>query len=177
MVGTAALKPDENGKYDKTILTITENGFGKRTDPSKFPLRGRGGKGVICHKLTEKTGALARLGAVSEEDDIFLITDGGTLIRTRVAQISETGRATSGVIVMRLNDGAKVQGFQSISDEDIDEIEETAEISEEEEAKLSEAQEIGDAGEEETEDAGEEDDDLDEEDDAEDEEEDDEGDA
>ena len=136
VVGTAALKPDENGAYDKTILTITQNGFGKRTDPSKFPLRGRGGKGVICHKLTAKTGALARLGAVSEDEDIFLITDGGTLIRTRVAQISETGRAASGVIVMRLSDGAKVQGFQSITNEDLETAEETAELTAEEEAVL-----------------------------------------
>ncbi len=138
IVGTAAVKPDEEGKYDRAILTITSRGFGKCTAAELFPLRGRGGKGVICHKLTEKTGSLAGIGAVAYDDDILLITDGGTLIRTQVAQLSMTGRSTSGVIVMRLSSDAKIQGFQRLEKEEA-ELEETPEISAEEEAKLNEA--------------------------------------
>ncbi|MBR6530407.1 MAG: DNA gyrase subunit A [Clostridia bacterium] len=135
LVGSAVVKPDENGNYDRSILTITSRGFGKRTDPSMFPLRSRGGKGVICHKLSAKNGSLAGIAAVADDDDILLITDGGTLIRTEVCQISVTGRATGGVIVMRLAADATLIGFQRLEKEDA-ELEETPEMSAEEEQAL-----------------------------------------
>jgi len=118
VVGCLSIKPDENGSYSKSLLTLTENGFGKRCDFSLFAEKGRGGKGMRCHKLTEKTGALAGIAAVEETDDVMLMTDGGMLIRTVVAQISMSGRSASGVIVMRLADGSKIIGFERIKREE-----------------------------------------------------------
>ncbi len=119
VVGCLSIKPDgENGAYRKALLTLTENGFGKRCDFSLFAEKGRGGKGMRCHKLTEKTGVLAGIAAVEETDDVMLMTDGGMLIRTVVAQISMSGRSASGVIVMRLSDGSKIIGFERIKREE-----------------------------------------------------------
>jgi DNA gyrase subunit A len=118
VVGCLAIKPDENGNYAKKLLTLTENGFGKRCDFALFAEKNRGGKGMRCHKLTEKTGALAGIAAVDDTDDVMLMTDGGMLIRTVVEQISVSGRSASGVIVMRLADGAKIIGFERIKREE-----------------------------------------------------------
>ena len=169
LVGCAAVKPNADGTYDQKILTITERGFGKCTDPALFPLRGRGGKGVICHKLTAKTGRLAGVCAVNTDDDILLITDGGTLIRTQVAQISVTGRATSGVIVMRLSAEATLSGFVRLENEDA-ELEETPEMSAEEEQALENAEGVDESEQEAEEDAADDEEDLDEEEEEEDEE-------
>ncbi|MBE6552514.1 MAG: DNA gyrase subunit A [Ruminococcaceae bacterium] len=97
------------GKY---VLTITENGFGKRTDSASFPRKGRGGKGVISHKVTEKTGKVAGTLTVDDGDEIMLMTDSGMIIRTEASQISVTGRNASGVIVMRMSDGARIVGIK-----------------------------------------------------------------
>ena len=118
VVGCLTIKPNENGEYSRSLLTLTENGFGKRCDFSLFAEKGRGGKGMRCHKLTEKTGALAGIAAVEETDDVMLMTDGGMLIRTVVSQISMSGRSASGVIVMRLADGSKIIGFERIKKEE-----------------------------------------------------------
>jgi DNA gyrase subunit A len=93
------------------LLTVTENGFGKRCDFDDFAAHNRGGKGMRCHMISEKTGKLAAIASVAEDEDILLITDGGTVIRTRVAEIPVYSRTASGVIVMRTAEDAKVSNF------------------------------------------------------------------
>lgn len=105
---------DEN----KTMLFISENGYGKRTQFSQFPSHNRGGKGVICHKVSEKTGLLAGVAPVEEDEDVMLITDTGTVIRTHVGGISIYGRTASGVIVMRTNESSKIAGFAKVAKEE-----------------------------------------------------------
>lgn len=96
----------------KTLITVTEKGFGKRNDFDCFSAHSRGTMGVICHKLTAKTGELAGIAAVSEDDDIMIITNEGTIIRMAVSGIPVYGSgSTSGVIVMRLDDDAKIVNF------------------------------------------------------------------
>ena len=95
---------DEN----KKLLTVTENGYGKQTSFDEFAGHNRGGKGMKCHNITEKTGKLSAVSAVSEDDDVLFITDAGTVIRTHVNGISSVGRVSQGVILMRLSDGAKL---------------------------------------------------------------------
>ena len=91
----------------KTLLTITDNGVGKRTPFSDFrEMKHRGGRGVCCHKITDKTGKLAAIIAVEEDDDIMLITNEGTIIRTSVSGINVYSRTATGVIVMRLSEGS-----------------------------------------------------------------------
>ncbi len=93
----------------KKLLTVTENGFGKRSDFEDFrTMLHRGGRGVACHKITEKTGSLAAIATVSEDDDMMMMTSGGTVIRTPVSGISTYSRAAGGVIVMRLSEGDTV---------------------------------------------------------------------
>ncbi|MBM0241611.1 DNA gyrase subunit A [Streptococcus suis] len=96
---------------DQEVLVLTEKGFGKRTPASEYPTKGRGGKGIKTLKVAEKNGSLAGLTTVSGDEDIMVITDTGVIIRTSVANISQTGRSTMGVKVMRLNDEAKIMTF------------------------------------------------------------------
>ena len=101
---------------DKMLMTVTENGYGKRTAFDEFrQMKNRGGSGVICHNISDKTGRLAGICAVSEEDDLMLITDQGTIIRTPVAGINTYSRSASGVIVMRLEEGQKLVNFTKVS--------------------------------------------------------------
>ncbi len=98
-----------NVEEGKKLLTVTENGFGKRTDFEDFRLmKNRGGGGVICHNLTEKTGLMAGIISVDEDDDIMMITDSGIIIRTPAAGVSTYSRTASGVIMMRLEEGQKL---------------------------------------------------------------------
>ncbi len=106
-----------------SLITVTENGYGKRCDFSEFSLRNRGCKGVICHNLSDKTGLLAGVAAVGEEDDVMLITDDGTLIRTPAAQIPVYSRTASGVIVMRLAEEAKLVGIAPVAKQDSEDSE------------------------------------------------------
>ena len=104
---------------DKTLLTVTENGLGKRSPFDDFrTMKNRGGSGVACHKMSEKTGCLASVSAVSEDDDILLITNEGTMIRTAVTSIPVHSRATGGVIVMRLGEDAKIVTFARVEKEE-----------------------------------------------------------
>lgn len=96
---------------DQEVLVLTEKGFGKRTPASEYPTKGRGGKGIKTLKVAEKNGSLAGLTTVTGDEDIMVITDTGVIIRTSVANISQTGRSTMGVKVMRLNDEAKIMTF------------------------------------------------------------------
>lgn len=90
------------------VLIITEKGYGKRTEASEYPTKGRGGKGIKTANITAKNGPLARLVTINGNEDIMVITDTGIIIRTNVANISQTGRSTMGVKVMRLDQEAKI---------------------------------------------------------------------
>ena len=103
-----------------TLLAITENGFGKRTELDEYRVQARGGKGVITYKVTPKTGNLVGIRIATDEEDVMLITDTGTIIRLRVAEISILGRSTQGVTLMRTNEG-KVVSIETIPMEDKEE--------------------------------------------------------
>ncbi len=102
---------------DQEVLILTENGYGKRTSASEYPTKGRGGKGMKTANVTDKNGHLAGLTTVSGDEDIMVITDTGVIIRTNVANISQTGRATMGVKVMRLDEGAQIVTFALVDAE------------------------------------------------------------
>jgi len=98
-----------------TVLNITENGYGKRTEVDKFRLQSRGGSGVIAMQTSERNGQMVGALLVNDNDELMIITDGGTLVRTRVAEISVVGRNTQGVTVIRLDKGEKVIGVDRIA--------------------------------------------------------------
>lgn len=113
-------------KTGASVLTITENGYGKRSDPDEYRVINRGGKGIITHELTEKTGALVELRMVEPDEDIMLITSDGVIIRTPVEDIRLAGRATQGVIIMRVAEDVKVVCAAPVpaeSEEDADQAE------------------------------------------------------
>ena len=90
------------------LLTVTENGYGKLTPVEEFSERHRGGQGVTAHNLTDKTGPLVGIQVVETEDDLMLMTSSGVIIRTPADSVRVCGRASQGVILMRLDDGVKV---------------------------------------------------------------------
>ena len=108
----------------RTVLSITENGYGKRTPVEEFTVHHRGGGGMMLHNLTEKTGLVAGIAVVDSENDVMIITDDGVIIRTGVEEIRECGRGSQGVIVMRTGTDVKVI---SIARTDKEEEDETAE--------------------------------------------------
>lgn len=113
--------PDDKG----TILTVTQNGYGKRTSLDEYPTRSRATQGVISIKVTERNGSVVGAVQVEDTDQIMMITDAGTLVRTRVAEVSIIGRNTQGVTLIRTADDEKVVGLQRIAemDEDGDSLE------------------------------------------------------
>ena len=114
---------------DKQVLCITELGFGKRTDSDEYREQGRAGKGVSVMNLTDKTGPLAAMLMVGESDELMIITDDGTIIRTRVEEIRQTGRVTQGVPMMRVAEGRRivVVDIAAPADEDETDLPEDAE--------------------------------------------------
>ena len=116
VVGAAAITEDQE------VLIITEKGYGKRTSATEYPTKGRGGKGIKTANITEKNGNLAGIVTVSGDEDIMVITDTGVIIRTAVANISQTGRVTQGVKVMRLDDTARIVTFALVEPEEIDQV-------------------------------------------------------
>lgn len=104
-----------------TILTVTENGYGKRTQVDQFPLKGRGGKGVISIKTSARNGEQIGAVLVGDDDQVMLITDGGTLVRTPVKDVSVMGRDTQGVTMIRLSKKEKLVGIARIESLDEDE--------------------------------------------------------
>ena len=100
-----------------TLLAITENGFGKRTELDEYRVQLRGGKGVVTYKITPKTGKIVGVRIANDEDDVMLITDTGTIIRLKVKDISVLGRATQGVTLMRTSDGGKVVSIETLTPE------------------------------------------------------------
>ncbi len=131
VVGVAVI---EEGKE---LLCVTENGFGKRSPFDDFRLMAhRGGFGVTCYNITEKSGALTGISAVDDNDDLMLITDGGTIIRTPVAGIPTRSRSAGGVIIMKMADGQKIANFTKVAH-----AEESEEAEENEEAPETDATE------------------------------------
>ena len=115
-----------------SVLTATENGYGKRTQLAEYTRHGRGTKGMIAIQTTERNGKLVAASLVSEEDQIMLITTGGILVRTRVSEIREMGRSTQGVTLISVDSGTVLSGLQRIaeSDEDDDGVDDEESISE-----------------------------------------------
>ena len=104
------------------VLIITEKGYGKRTVATEYPTKGRAGKGMKTANVVEKNGPLAGLLTVKGDEDLMIITDTGVMIRTNVANISQTGRSTMGVKVMRLDDNAKIVTFTSVAAAEKEEV-------------------------------------------------------
>ena len=98
-----------------TLLAITENGFGKRTELDEYRVQLRGGKGVVTYKITPKTGKLVGVRIATDDEDVMLITDKGTIIRLKVKDISVLGRSTQGVTLMRTTDGGKVVSIETLT--------------------------------------------------------------
>jgi DNA gyrase subunit A len=117
---------------DKMLVSITENGLGKRTPFDEYSVHGRGGKGMKCHAINEKTGLLAGIAAISEDDDVMVISDGGTVIRFRAEEIRITGRAAAGVRLMTPKPGEKIVNFACVKrEEESNADEDAAETTEE----------------------------------------------
>ena len=120
---------------DAQLLVVTQNGYGKRTAINEYPLQNRGGKGVFTIKMTAKKGALAVMKVVTLGEEVMLITQNGTIVRTSVDGISKLGRQTQGVKIMDVASGDKVVAISNISseekqDEIADEAEKMAEAAE-----------------------------------------------
>ncbi|WP_300119222.1 DNA gyrase subunit A [uncultured Enterococcus sp.] len=110
---------------NQEVLVITENGYGKRTAASEYPVKGRGGKGIKTANITEKNGPLAGLTTVDGSEDILLITDKGVIIRFNVDSVSQTGRATLGVRLMKMEEDTKVVTMATVEPEEDEEVSET----------------------------------------------------
>jgi DNA gyrase subunit A len=104
----------------QSVLTATQNGFGKRTPITEYTRHGRGTKGMIAIQTSERNGKVVAATLVEAMDEIMLITTGGVLIRTRVSEIREMGRATQGVTLIAVENGTKLSGLQRIVESDIE---------------------------------------------------------
>ena len=111
----------------KQILSVSENGYGKRTASEDFPIYGRGGQGVIGMQTSDRNGAVVGAVQVSESDEIMLISNKGTLVRTRVEEVSVQGRNTQGVRLIRLKDGEKLVGLEQVDEPEAVQVFEEAE--------------------------------------------------
>src|SRR6185369_5742971 len=109
----------EKADSAKTVLTATENGFGKRTPIAEYTRHGRGGQGMIAIQASERNGALVGAVLADDNDEVMLISTGGVLIRTKVAQIREMGRSTQGVTLIALGEGEKLAGLERIEERDL----------------------------------------------------------
>jgi DNA gyrase subunit A len=102
-----------------TVLTVTENGYGKRTPLDAYRLQGRGGQGIITIRTSERNGPVVSVAQVVDDDEVMLITDGGKVLRARVAGISTMGRATQGVRIMNLADDEKIVSMARLAEQDV----------------------------------------------------------
>jgi DNA gyrase subunit A len=131
--GAEAAVVDASGVISpSSVLTATENGYGKRTPIAEYTRHGRGTKGMIAIQTTERNGKVVAAALVSPEDQIMLITTGGILVRTRVSEIREMGRATQGVTLINVDEGTRLSGLQRIAESDSDD-----EVDDAEEGNLS----------------------------------------
>ena len=110
VIGMESILENKNA----TLLAITENGFGKRTELEEYRVQNRGGRGVITYKITPKTGKIVGIRIANGDEDVMLITDTGTIIRLKINEVSVLGRATQGVTLMRTSDGGKVVSIEII---------------------------------------------------------------
>ena len=117
MVGASVITDQDE------VLIITEKGYGKRTRADEYPTKGRGGKGIKTANVADKNGPLAGLMTVKGDEDLMIITNTGVMIRTSVANISQTGRSTMGVKVMRLDQDAQIVTFTTVQADEKDESE------------------------------------------------------
>ncbi len=154
VVGAAVIPEEHSYDNGPHIITVTEQGYGKKTDIDEFTLQNRGGSGIICHKLSEKTGMLAGIDIVNPTDDIMIITESGMIIRTRSSDINIIGRNTSGVIVMRLKDDDRVMSFAKIKQSEEEPAESGENVPAEQPGQPENADAAGETGEK-TEDIGE----------------------
>lgn len=115
VIGMESIISDNKGV---TLLAITENGFGKRTELDEYRVQNRGGRGVITYKITPKTGNIVGIRMAKEDDDVMLITNSGTIIRINVKDVSILGRATQGVTLMRTNENEKVVSIETVEPEE-----------------------------------------------------------
>jgi DNA gyrase subunit A len=133
VVSLATVAPEQRDETE--LLAVSERGYGKRTPLAEYPLRGRGGMGVITLRVTPKTGPLVGLDAVLGDEELFVLSEGGILIRTRVAQVSSYGRASQGVTIMRLGeDDRVVSALVMLAEDQIDEVGEEVEAAQAEAA-------------------------------------------
>ena len=107
-------------KTDGRILTVTEKGYGKRTENAEFPAKGRGGKGVIAMSTSARNGSLVGAVQVWDGDEMMLISNQGTAVRTRVDEVSLLGRNTQGVRVIRTRDGEALVSVSRIAEDDVE---------------------------------------------------------
>ncbi|HZX28790.1 MAG TPA: DNA gyrase subunit A [Telluria sp.] len=114
----------------QSVLTATENGFGKRTPITEYTRHGRGTKGMIAIQTSERNGKVVAATLVNATDEIMLITTGGVLIRTRVSEIREMGRATQGVTLIAVEEGTKLSGLQRVMESDVDDLPASLEVEE-----------------------------------------------
>jgi len=130
VIAMLVAEQDQGAELDGTpvsVLCATENGYGKRTSIVEYTRHGRGTKGMIAIQQSERNGRVVAATLVRPEDEIMLITDKGVLVRTRVSEIRELGRATQGVTLIALDDGAKLSGLQRIVENDANEADAGAE--------------------------------------------------
>lgn len=126
VVGASLARPDSE------LLVVTDNGYGKKTPLDEYKVQTRGGKGILTYRITDKTGKVAGIKTVTDEDDIMMITSDGIVIRMNASEISTYGRQTQGVRLMRLADDVRVMSFARTAKEDDEEILEDSENSENE---------------------------------------------
>ena len=118
------LAESDSSAMATSVLTATENGYGKRTPISEYTRHGRGTKGMIAIQTSDRNGKVVAAALVSPEDQIMLITTGGILVRTRVSEIREMGRATQGVTLINVDEGTRLSGLQRIAESDSDDADE-----------------------------------------------------
>jgi DNA gyrase subunit A len=160
VAGACIIENSEGWAEENSLVTVTEGGYGKRMSPDEFEAKGRGIQGMIVQKLNDKTGELCGIAIVKADEDLLMITDDGTIIRTPAEGIPVYGRSASGVIMMKLGDGKTLVNFTVMEkaeekEEELDE-DETAEIETEEEGIEEAVVESDEAADEDAEDGDEE---------------------
>jgi DNA gyrase subunit A len=108
----------EKNEIDKTVLVVSEKGFGKRTKVDEYRITNRGGKGVKTINITEKTGSLVGILGVKEKEDLLITCKSGIILRTSTSNIKEAGRATQGVILIRLDNGDEIAAISKLDEEE-----------------------------------------------------------
>lgn len=120
VVGAICLRPSDPDSSDSTVLVVSENGYGKRSDPNDYRITSRGAKGVKTIDITAKTGKLLAVKSVTEDNDLMIITKSGLTIRMPVAEIRVAGRATQGVRLINIREGDSIAAVSSVAKENVE---------------------------------------------------------